>query len=197
MAVFVRRDNKEMGRIAGRKAVELLGGPGKAKGTVVEIQGAAGDKVMMARRDGFHEIVDKEPGIKVIQSPYCDYIRSKAVKAFQDILQAHPQIDLVYAHNDDMALGALQVLEQNKISGVKIVGIDGLMEAIIAIKAGKYDATVLNDPQYLGQLAVDTALGVLKGEKYPDFIDAGTGLVDKNNVEQYVNTNLTFAAYKK
>ncbi|PRR73331.1 substrate-binding domain-containing protein [Neomoorella humiferrea] len=197
VATFVGRDNKEMGRLAGKKAVELLGGAGQAKGVIVEIQGAAGDKVMMARRDGFHEIVDKEPGIKVIQSPYCDYTRSKAVKAFQDILQANPKIDLVYAHNDDMALGAVQVLEQNKITGVKVVGVDGLMEALVAIKAGKYDATVLNDPQYLGKLAVDTALGVLNGEKYPEFIDAGTGLVDKQNVDQYLNTSLTFAPSKK
>lgn len=197
VATFVGRDNKKMGQLAGEQAVALLGGAGKAQGKIIELQGDAGGKVMMDRRDGFHLAVDKEPGIKVVQSPYCDYTRSKAVKAFQDLLQANPDVKLVYAHNDDMALGALQVLEQNGLSGkVKIVGVDGLMEAIKAIQDGKYDATVLNDPQLLGVTVVDTALGVLKGEKYPDFIDAGTGLITKDNAAQYYNDKLVFAATK-
>lgn len=197
VATFVGRDNKKMGQVAGEQAVALLGGPGKAQGKIIELQGDAGGKVMMDRRDGFHLAVDKEPGIKVVQSPYCDYTRSKAVKAFQDLLQANPDVKLVYAHNDDMALGALQVLEQNGLAGkVKIVGVDGLMEAIKAIQGGKYDATVLNDPQLLGATVVDTALGVLKGEKYPEFIDAGTGLITKENAAQYYNDKLVFAASK-
>lgn len=126
---FVGRDNKAMGKLSGDKAVELLGGVGKAKGKILEVQGAAGDQVMMDRRDGFHSAVDKEPGIKVIQTAYCDYERSKAVTASQDALQANKDIDLIYAHNDDMALGALQVAKQRGLSKVKVVAVDGLMEA--------------------------------------------------------------------
>lgn len=197
VSTFVGRDNKAMGELAGKQAVALLGGEGKAKGKIIEIQGDAGGKVMMDRRDGFHLAVDKEPGIKVIQGPYCDYTRSKAVKAFQDLLQANPDVSLVYAHNDDMALGALQVLEQNGLVGkVKIVGIDGLMEAVKAISSGKYDATVLNDPQVLGKTVVDTALGVLNKQTYPEFIDCGTALITKDNASQYINDKLTFAAAK-
>lgn len=197
VATFVGRDNKKMGELAGKEAVRLLGGEGKAKGKIIELQGDAGGKVMMDRRDGFHLAVDKEAGIKVIQGPYCDYTRSKAVKAFQDLLQANPDVNLVYAHNDDMSLGALQVLEQNKLAGkVKIIGVDGLMEAIKTIAAGKYDATVLNDPQLLGKLVVDTALGVLEGKTYAEFIDAGTTLINKDNAAQFINDKLTFAASK-
>lgn len=197
VATFVGRDNKKMGELAGKEAVRLLGGEGKATGKIIELQGDAGGKVMMDRRDGFHLAVDKEPGIKVIQGPYCDYTRSKAVKAFQDLLQANPDVNLVYAHNDDMALGALQVLDQNKLAGkVKIVGVDGLMEAIKTITAGKYDATVLNDPQLLGKTVVDTALGVLEGKTYDPFIDAGTTLINKDNAASFINDKLTFAASK-
>lgn len=198
VATFVGRDNKKMGEAAGQEAVNLLGGEGKARGKIIELQGDAGGKVMMDRRDGFHAAVDKEAGIKVVQGPYCNYVRSEAVKAFQDLLQANPDVNLVYAHNDDMALGALQVLEQNKMADkVKIVGIDGLMEAIKAIEGGKYNATVLNDPALLGKIVTDTALGVLKGEKYPEFIDAGTGLITKENAASYVNDKLVFAETQK
>lgn len=65
----------------------------------------------MDRHDGFHEIVGKEPGVKIVEGSYADYIRSKADKAFQDLLQVIPDVNLVDAHKDDMALGALQALE--------------------------------------------------------------------------------------
>ncbi|WP_126429137.1 substrate-binding domain-containing protein [Brevibacillus marinus] len=196
VTAFVGRDNKEMGRIAGKKAVELLGGEGKAKGKIIEIQGDAGGKVMMDRHDGFHEIVEKEPGITIIEGPYSDYVRANAVKAFQDLLQAHPDVDLVYAHNDDMALGAVQVLEQAKVDNVKIVGIDGLTEAIKAIIDGRYDATVLNDPAKLGALAIDTAVKVAKGESVPEYVDGGTGLIDASNAQEYYNAEEIFARMK-
>lgn len=193
VAAFVGRDNKEMGRIAGKQAVSLLGGEGKATGKVIELQGDAGGKVMMDRHDGFHEIVGKEPGVKIVEGPYSDYIRSKAVKAFQDLLQANPDVNLVYAHNDDMALGALQVLEQaNMLDKVKIVGIDGLSEAVKAIIDGKYSATVFNDPIKLGSIVVDTALKVAKGEQVPEYVDGGTGLIDASNAKDLYNEKDVF-----
>lgn len=194
---FVGRDNKAMGELIGKKAVELLGGEGKAKGKILEVQGAAGDQVMMDRRDGFHSAVDKESGIKVIQTSYCDYERSKAVTAAQDAFQANKDIDLIYAHNDDMALGALQVAKQRGLSNVKVVAIDGLMEAVKQIAAGSnYQATALNDPAYEGKIAVDTAMDVLSGKTVEKFIDAQTSLVDTSNAKDYVNDSLTFAALK-
>jgi ribose transport system substrate-binding protein len=189
---LIGRDNKIMGKVSGDLAVELLGGVGKAQGKILEIQGAAGCAVMMARRDGFHEAVDAEKGIEVIQSPYCDYVRSKAVKATQDIFQAHPDIDLIYAHNDDMALGGLQVFEQNG-KDVHVVGVDGLMEAVKAIMDGRYDGTAMNDPAVLGTLAIQTAVKLAKGETVPTFIDGGTDLIDGSNAAEYYNVNDTFA----
>jgi len=195
VATFVGRDNKAMGKLAGELAVDLLGGAGAAEGKVIEIQGAAGGKVMMDRRDGFHEPVEQEAGIEIIQSPYAEYVRANAVTAFQDLLQAHPDVNLVYAHNDDMALGAYQVLKQNNMLGdVKIIGIDGLMEAIQTMETGNYHGTVLNDPGYLGEVAVETALGVLNGEGYPEFVDAGTTLITPDNAAEYLNPDLVFAS---
>lgn len=192
---FVGRDNKAMGALIGKKAVELLGGAGNAKGTILEVQGAAGDKVMMARRDGFHSAVDQEKGIKVIQTPYCDYVRSKAVAAAQDAFQAHKDISLIYAHNDDMALGALQVANQMGLKNVKVVGIDGLMEAVKGITQGTYVATTCNDPAYEGKLAVDAAIDAASGKTVEANIDAGTALIDSSNASKYYDPSKTFAAY--
>jgi ribose transport system substrate-binding protein len=193
---YIGRNNKEMGVLAGEKAVELLGGKSKAKGTIIEIQGDAGDIVTQNRHDGFHTVVDKEKGIKVIQGPYSDYVRSEAVTAMQDLLQAHPEVKLVYAHNDDMALGAMQVLEQAGRKDVKVVGIDGLMEAVKQIKNGKFNATVLNDPISEGTLAIQAAVKKGNGEKVKGYIDAGTGLIDSSDVNKYIDDSKKFAEMK-
>lgn len=192
---LVGRDNEAMGKLMGEYAVELLGGVGNAQGKILEVQGAAGGNVMMARRDGFHGPVDAEPGIEVIQSPYCDYVRSKAVTAVQDILQANPDIDLIYAHNDDMALGALQVFEDAGIE-VYVLGVDGLMEAVQAIVDGRYNATTINDPGVLGKIVVESAIKVVNGETVPEYIDGGTGVIDASNAADYLNDSLTFAEIK-
>lgn len=194
---FVGRDNKKMGQLVGEKAVELLGGKGKAQGVILELQGDAGGKVMEARRDGFHVAVDQEKGIKVIQSPYCDYTRSKAIAAAQDIFQANKDITLIYGHNDDMALGGLQVAEQNGLKGVKVVGVDGLMEAVKAISDGKYEATAGNDPGVLGTLAVNAAIDLASGKTVEKYLDGGTVLIDKSNAASYYNKDKVFAEFKK
>lgn len=194
---FIGRDNRTMGKIVGDKAVALLGGPGKAKGKILELQGDAGGSVMMARRDGFHDAVDKEPGITVIQSPYCEYVRANAVKATQDLLQAHPDIALVYGHNDDMALGGLQVLEQaGKADGLYVLGVDGLMEAVEAIVDGRYHGTAMNDPNDLGKLAVEAAIRLARKQPQDAEVDAGSRLIDASNAKDFYNTKDTFATMK-
>lgn len=193
---YVGRDNEKMGSLVGKALVELLGGKEKAKGKILEIQGTAGDTVMMARRDGFEAAIKEASGLKIIQSSYCDYTRSKAITATQDLLQANPDIVAVYGHNDDMALGASQVLQEKGIKNVAVAGVDGLMEAVIAIKNGTYALTAMNDPGSLIKTAMDTTLKVLKGESYEPYVDAGTAVIDSGNAAGYVDDKLPFAAMK-
>lgn len=190
---WVGRDNKVMGRLVGERLIELLGGAEKASGVVLEIQGTAGSTTMMNRRDGFHEAIEKAPNLKIVQSTYCDYDRSKAIPATQDLLQANKDVVAIFGHNDDMAIGAAQVCQEQGLNDILVCGVDGLMEAVIGINDGTYACTASNDPVLLGQTAVDTALKVLNGEDVDSFVDAGTIVIDANNVADYVNEELDFA----
>ncbi|MEV7090712.1 substrate-binding domain-containing protein [Streptomyces sp. NPDC093085] len=186
----VGRDNKEMGRLVGAQLAKALGPQG---GKVIEIKGDAGGAVARDRSAGFHEAVAANSKIKIVEGPYCDYIRAKAVTAMQDLIQTNPDVKAVYAHNDDMALGALQVLKENKRTDVKVAGVDGLMEAVKSIASDSpYVATALNDPISLGATAVTTALDVQAGKKTPATVDAGTGLIDRADAARYTGST-TFA----
>jgi len=193
---WVGRDNKEMGKLVGEKLIELLGGE-DAEGVILEIQGTAGSTTMMDRRDGFHEAIEKIPGLEIVQSSYCDYDRSKAIPATQDLLQANKNVVAIFGHNDDMALGAAQVCKEQNLENVLVCGVDGLMEAVLKIQEGGYDCTASNDPVLLGHTAVDTALEILNEEKVEEFIDAGTVVIDKSNVDQYAEPDLDFATMVK
>jgi ribose transport system substrate-binding protein len=167
--------------------------PASAK--VIEIQGDAGGIVMANRRDGFHAAV-KKAGVPIIEGPYSEYIRANAVTAMQDLLQAHPDVKIVYAHNDDMALGSLQVLKEAGRNDVVVAGIDGLSEALKIMKSGgQYIATALNDPRYLGDVPIQTAREVAAKKAVPAFIDAGTTLVTPANVSQF-DLDALFAGYR-
>lgn len=194
---WVGRDNVEMGRLVGENLIELLGGQDKATGTILEIQGTAGSTTMMNRRDGFHEAITKAPGLKIVSSSYCDYDRSKAIPATQDLLQANKDVVAIFGHNDDMAIGAAQVCQEQGLKDILVCGVDGLMEAVLKIQEGKYASTSSNDPVLLGQTAVDTAIKVMNKENVESFVDAGTVVINEKNVEEYANSKLDFATMVK
>lgn len=194
VAAHVGRDNKAMGRLVGEAVVAKLKADGVTSAKVIELQGDAGGAVMMDRRDGFHAALEGS-GHTIVEGPYAEYIRANAVTAMQDLLQANADVKVVYAHNDDMALGALQVLKENGRGDVLIAGVDGLSEALEAMGDGKYVATALNDPQYLGDVTIQVAREVAGGKTVPAFVDAGTALVTPDKVGEYPHKAL-FAEYR-
>jgi len=184
----IGRDNVAMGKLVGDAVSDLLGTGG---GKIVEIQGDAGGTVAMDRSSGFHSAFDGNDAVEIVEGPYAEYIRSNAVTAMQDLLQSNPDVKVVYAHNDDMALGALQVLQENGRDDVLVAGVDGLMEAVKAIDSGdQFVATALNDPISLGAVAADTAIKAANGDSVDAEIDAGTALVTKENAADYVGDTL-------
>lgn len=189
----VGRDNVAMGQLVGEAVKEALGDEG---GKIIEIQGDAGGTVAIDRSEGFHQAFEGVDNVTFVEGPYAEYVRANAVSAMQDLLQANPDVNVVYAHNDDMALGALQVLQENGRDDVLVAGVDGLMEAVTAIaETDQYIATALNDPIDLGSVAAQTALTVAEGGDVESEIDAGTELVSKDNAADYVSDAL-FAAVK-
>lgn len=189
----VGRDNVEMGRLVGEVVKTYLGDEG---GKIIEIQGDAGGIVMMNRRDGFESVFEGDDSVEVVQGPYAEYIRANAVTAMQDLLEANSDVKVVYAHNDDMALGALQVLRESGRDDVKVAGVDGLTEALEAMAdGGQYIASSLNDPRYLGDVTIQVAERVAAGDDVPEFVDAGTTIVTPDNVEEFLGDKL-FAEYR-
>nr|WP_319247243.1 substrate-binding domain-containing protein [uncultured Celeribacter sp.] len=195
VAAHVGRDNKAMGEMVGEAVLAKLAEAGIESAQIIEIQGDAGGAVMMDRRDGFHAAIEGS-GHEIIEGPYAEYIRANAAVAMQDLIQAHPDVDVVYAHNDDMALGAMQVLSENGKDDVLVAGVDGLSEALEAMANQEgYVATALNDPKYLGDVTIQVAREVIAGGDVPAFVDAGSMAVTEENVGDFPRDGL-FAEYR-
>nr|WP_321508357.1 substrate-binding domain-containing protein [uncultured Celeribacter sp.] len=195
VAAHVGRDNKAMGEMVGEAVLAKLAEAGIDRAQIIEIQGDAGGAVMMDRRDGFHAAIEGS-GHEIIEGPYAEYIRANAAVAMQDLIQAHPDVDVVYAHNDDMALGAMQVLSENGKDDVLVAGVDGLSEALEAMANQEgYVATALNDPKYLGDVTIQVAREVIAGGDVPAFVDAGSMAVTEENVGDFPREGL-FAEYR-
>jgi ribose transport system substrate-binding protein len=110
VTLHIGADNKLIGKTAGEFVCKALGG----KGNVIEIQGTAGASATIDRHDEFHKVLAEQcPDVKVVADQVCNYVREPAIKFMEDMLQRFKpgEIQLVYAHNDDMALGAVTALE--------------------------------------------------------------------------------------
>jgi ribose transport system substrate-binding protein len=181
---FIGGDNKVIGRAAGKVAVDMLGGPGQAQGVICEICGGLASTPGQERRDGFHEVVDQEPGITVIGGKDCDWKKQKAFDTFKATLKANDKIDLVYAHNDPMAHGAyMAAKEEGRASEMKFIGIDALPEEGIRwVKAGELTATLLYPTP--GEKGLEVAVKILEGKEVPKRITLPTRVYTAENVDQ-------------
>ncbi len=173
---FIGADNRKIGALAAKVIADKLGG----KGVVFEIQGTLGATATTDRHEGFIQEMKKYPGIKVIGGQSGDYAREPAQKLMEDALQAYDKIDAVYAHNDEMALGAMLACERaGVLDKIIIVGIDGQNEALDAVAAGKMYATIIYPNG--SREAIETALKILRGEHVPKKIELESILVTKDN----------------
>nr|WP_263324775.1 substrate-binding domain-containing protein [Neobacillus sp. Marseille-Q6967] len=173
-------DALKSGKIAGDYLIEALGGKGK----IVEIQGILGTNVGQDRSKGFNEVIKATSGFEIVAQQAANFDRGEAMKVMEDILQANPEIDGVYAANDEMALGALAAIEAaGRLDEITLIGCDAIDPSIEAIKAGKLEATIAEPPVFLGKEAILTAIKISKGESVEKEVILDSTLVTKDNVE--------------
>ena len=171
---------------AGKRAADALAKGLNDKGTVVEIQGIMGTNVAQDRSKGFEEEIAKFPNIKIVAKQPANFDRSTALNVMTNILQAHPNINGVYAANDEMAMGVLAALKAaGKEGKVVLVGNDGIKDALDAITTGTMYATNAESPFAEGVKVADIAGDILNGTSVPNAATLEGQLVTKANVNQY------------
>lgn len=151
----VASDNVLGGEMAGNFIVEKLGGKGK----VVELEGIPGTTAARDRGTGFNKAVNGK--LEVVAKQAADFDRTKGLNVMENILQAQPEIQAVFAHNDEMALGALKAIEASG-RDIFVVGFDATDDAVAAVKEGKLAATVAQKPAEIGAIGVEVADKIVK-----------------------------------
>ncbi|MGV9726092.1 ABC transporter permease/substrate-binding protein [Streptomyces albogriseolus] len=177
-SALVASDNVEGGALGAKALAEKLGG----KGTIVILQGQAGTSASRERGAGFAEGLKDYPGIKVVAKQPADFDRTKGLDVMTNLLQAHPDIDGVFAENDEMALGAIKALGSKAGTSVQVVGFDGTPDGLKAVRAGTLYASVAQQPSELGRIAVRNALRAVEGEKVEKMVKVPVKVVTKENV---------------
>lgn len=161
VACHVASDNIKGGSMAADFILDQL--KNKTDIKIVELQGIPGASATRDRGAGFHKVVDTKSNVKVVASQAADFDRQKGLSVTENIIQATPAFDAVFAHNDEMALGAVKALKAaNK--NVLVVGFDGNKDAVDAVNSGDLAATVAQQPELMGGMAVDNAVKVANGQ---------------------------------
>ena len=139
---FMGSDFIEEGKKAANWLIGYMNelGRGSEQLNIVELQGTVGSSPANDRQKGFGEIIAQHPNYKIVRSQTGDFTRAKGKEVMEAFLKAEPKIDILFAHNDDMAIGAIQAIEEagkNPGKDIIIVSIDGVRGAFEAMMAGK------------------------------------------------------------
>ena len=183
---LIGSDFVEEGRRAARWVIENVG----ENANVAELVGTPGSDPAVERKKGFEEIIKDHPGIKIIKSQTGDFTRAKGKEVMESFLKSPEadQINVLFAHNDDMALGAIQAIEEaGKKPGkdIIIVSIDGVKSIFEAILAGKANCTVECNP-IIGAQLFDVVEKIHAGETVPERVYSVESVYDSKNITQEV-----------
>ncbi|UZD15362.1 ribose ABC transporter substrate-binding protein RbsB [Gallibacterium anatis] len=155
----IASDNVAGGKMAGDFIAEKLGDNAK----VIQLEGIAGTSAARERGEGFKQAVQAHK-FEILASQPADFDRTKGLNVMENLLTAQPNVQAVFAQNDEMALGAIRAVQAANKS-VLIVGFDGTDDGVKAVKSGKLGATIAQQPDLIGALGVQTADKIIKGEK--------------------------------
>ncbi|MER5730737.1 ABC transporter substrate-binding protein [Streptomyces sp. NPDC002138] len=176
-ATFLGSDFVEEGKKAGDWLVKDYQGKSDPV-NIVELQGTTGSAPANDRKAGFADVIKADPKFKITASQTGDFTRAKGKEVMQAFLKSQPKIDVLYAHNDDMALGAIQAIEEaGKKPGtdIKIISVDGVKDAFTAMSQGKINVVVECNP-LLGDQLMELIKKVKAGEQVPRRIQTEEGV---------------------
>ncbi|MDX1613770.1 MAG: ribose ABC transporter substrate-binding protein RbsB, partial [Candidatus Promineifilaceae bacterium] len=164
----VASDNVAGGRMAAEFLCEAIGG----SGNVVELEGIAGTSAARDRGQGFNDYMSAEcADAEIVARQTANFDRAEGLSVFENSLQAEPEIDAVFAHNDEMILGAIEAAKAaGRAEQIVFVGFDAVDDAVAAVEAGELAATIAQQPAVMGELGVETAVAYLNGEAVESFI---------------------------
>ncbi|MBK8023840.1 MAG: substrate-binding domain-containing protein [Chloroflexi bacterium] len=161
VVAHIASDNFAGGRMAGNYLAEAIG----EEGSVVELKGRENTSAAQQRGAGFNEAIGAFENIEIIAAETANFDRTEGQTVFAAILEANADIDGVFAHNDEMILGAVEAArEADRLADIRFVGFDAIEDALTALEAGDLLATIAQQPAEMGRLGVETALKLLQGE---------------------------------
>lgn len=172
VVTHIASDNVAGGELAGNFIVEKLNGKNNK---VVELEGIPGTTAARDRGEGFNKAVQNK--LDIVAKQAADFDRTKGLNVMENILQAQPEVNAVFAHNDEMALGALKAIEASGKTDLIIVGFDATEDAVKAVKEGKLAATVAQKPAEIGSKGIEAADKIVKKETVPQFIPVELELI--------------------
>ncbi|MDQ3924154.1 MAG: ABC transporter substrate-binding protein [Actinomycetota bacterium] len=173
----------------GERAAEWLTEESGGEAKIAELQGTVGASVTVDRGEGFKAVIDENPGMEMVASQSGNFNRAEGQNVMEQILGGNPDLNAVYAHNDEMAIGAIQALKdagRKPGEDVTVVSVDGTRDALQAITDGDLGATVETNPRF-GPLAFETARRFLAGESVPTKITVQDHLFDESNAAEFID----------
>lgn len=183
---FVGADLEIQGEKIGNAVVEVLGDDG---GNVCIIEGPGGHDAAILRSQGFMKVIDQHDNIKVLGVQQSNWDRAKAMAIMEDYLTQFPEIDAVFAHDDNMAIGAIEAIKAaGRLEEIKVFGVGASKDGLAAIKKGEMYATVTQQPELEGALSVEVMIKVINGEDVPEWTKLPCDTVTKENVDNYKGT---------
>lgn len=156
----IASDNVAGGKMAGNFIFEKLGASAK----VIQLQGIVGTSASRERGEGFTQSI-QENNLTLLTAQPADFDRAKGMNVMQNLLTAYPNVQAVFAENDEMALGAMRAVQTAGRNDILVVGFDGTEDGIKSVSRGKLGATVAQQPNEIGAMGIEIADKVIKGEK--------------------------------
>ncbi|MCX6217429.1 sugar ABC transporter substrate-binding protein [Spirosoma sp.] len=183
-SAFVGSDDVESARIAMKFIADKLGG----KGNVVMMHGYMGQAAQIKREQGAREILKQYPNLKLLAHQTGEWDRAKSMSLMENWIQSYgSQINAVFAHNDEMGLGAVKALTDAGLKDkVIVVSIDAIPDALQAVKKGSLDATVFQNAEQQGAKAIETAIKAAKRQQFDKETLVPFQLVTKDNLSKFL-----------